>query len=143
MRSRHQRAGFLWKLPMSKCVHAWTLVTGAAPDCARCSGRQRSNLRRRHDPSLFRRPTGEKWQKRMFVAKDGYLLYYGGTAPANPSNFDTKPKVRVDRVPARASPTSLAATACLCAARRRASDIARQRGARLPPSHRRPTPRRA
>ena len=55
MRSSHQRAGFLWKLPMSK-------------------------------------PSGEKWQKRSFVAKDGYLLYYGANAPSNPTNFDTKPK---------------------------------------------------
>ena len=56
MKSSHQRAGFLFKLPMSK-------------------------------------PASEKWQKRQFVAKDGFLLYYGANAPANPTNFDTKPKV--------------------------------------------------
>lgn len=37
--------------------------------------------------------TGEKWQRRFFVAKDGFLLYYA-TGNANASFFDTKPKVR-------------------------------------------------
>ena len=95
MRSRHQRAGFLWKLPMSKYV---TVAQMPWPD-TRCAGVQHAagvRLSRLPPASgvCTRRPTGEKWQKRMFVAKDGYLLYYGGTAPANPSNFDTKPKVR-------------------------------------------------
>jgi len=39
IKARYQRAGLLWKLPMSK-------------------------------------PSGEKWQKRNIVAKDGWLLYY-------------------------------------------------------------------
>lgn len=34
----------------------------------------------------------ERWQKRLFVAKDGYLLYYAASGPANPTHFDTKPK---------------------------------------------------
>ena len=51
IKSRHQRAGHLWKLPMSKS-------------------------------------TGERWQRRMFIAKDGFLLYYGERANSTPDgNF--------------------------------------------------------
>ncbi len=30
----------------------------------------------------------------MFIAKDGFLLYYGEKMNPNSSHFDTKPKVR-------------------------------------------------
>jgi hypothetical protein len=40
------------------------------------------------------RAEGSKWQKRVFMAKDGFLLYYGTTANPNAAHFDTKPKVR-------------------------------------------------
>jgi len=49
IKSRHQRAGVLWKLPMSKS-------------------------------------SGERWQRRMFIAKDGFLLYYKDTANPNAAN---------------------------------------------------------
>lgn len=36
--------------------------------------------------------SSEKWQRRLFVAKDGFLLYYGGSATPDQTHFDTKPK---------------------------------------------------
>jgi hypothetical protein len=33
----------------------------------------------------------------MFVAKDGFLLYYGERTKPNAQHFDTKPKVSVPR----------------------------------------------
>lgn len=36
--------------------------------------------------------SSEKWQRRLFVAKDGFLLYYAGSTPAGAAAFDTKPK---------------------------------------------------
>lgn len=55
MRARHQRSGYLYKLPMSKS-------------------------------------TSDKWQKRMFVAKDGFLLYYAASEDPNSIHFNNKPK---------------------------------------------------
>ncbi|RYG52626.1 hypothetical protein EON67_00755 [archaeon] len=57
---RFQRAGHMWKLPMSKS-------------------------------------TSEKWQRRLFVAKDGFLMYYAPlstSVEADPAlaHFNTKPK---------------------------------------------------
>jgi hypothetical protein len=52
IKSRHQRAGVLWKLPMSKS-------------------------------------SGERWQRRMFIAKDGFLLYYKDSANPNAANVRT------------------------------------------------------
>lgn len=54
MAARYQRAGLLWKLPMSK-------------------------------------PQSDKWQKRLCMAKDGYILYYNPTEEVT-KNFCTKPK---------------------------------------------------
>jgi hypothetical protein len=34
----------------------------------------------------------------MFIAKDGFLLYYGEKTNPNASHFDTKPKVRKEIV---------------------------------------------
>ena len=62
-------------------------------------------------PPPFPQTTSEKWQKRFFVAKDGFLLYYSTGTPTQ-SFFDTKPKVRT-------RPPPLAST--------------RQRGAPTPP----------
>jgi hypothetical protein len=42
---------------------------------------------------LWCRPNSEKWQRRLFVAKDGFLLYYTGSGSTVPVHFDTKPKV--------------------------------------------------
>jgi hypothetical protein len=42
-------------------------------------------------PPTRRRSSGEKWQKRFFVAKDGYLIYYM-TGSLTQTFFDTKPK---------------------------------------------------
>ncbi len=36
-------------------------------------------------------PKSEKWQRRFFVAKDGFLLYYATGDPGQ-LHFDTKPK---------------------------------------------------
>jgi myosin heavy subunit len=41
---------------------------------------------------LLRRPTSDKWQKRLFVAKDGFLLYYSPSNSPTAAHFDTKPK---------------------------------------------------
>lgn len=38
------------------------------------------------------KPNSEKWQRRLFVAKDGFLLYYTGSGSTVPVHFDTKPK---------------------------------------------------
>ncbi len=36
----------------------------------------------------------------MFIAKDGFLLYYGEKTNPNAMHFDTKPKVRDERTSA-------------------------------------------
>lgn len=36
--------------------------------------------------------SSERWQKRLFVAKDGFLLYYAPSKPADFDSFDTKPR---------------------------------------------------
>jgi hypothetical protein len=36
--------------------------------------------------------SSEKWQRRLFIAKDGFLLYYASNTPAETAHFDTKPK---------------------------------------------------
>lgn len=36
--------------------------------------------------------SSEKWQRRLFVAKDGFLLYYGASTSPDMPHFDTKPK---------------------------------------------------
>ena len=47
-----------------------------------------------YPPTFLARTTSDKWQKRFFVAKDGFLLYYSEGKVAQ-SFFDTKPKVRL------------------------------------------------
>lgn len=37
------------------------------------------------------KPASEKWQRRFFVAKDGFLLYYAN-GRSDQAHFDTKPK---------------------------------------------------
>ena len=37
-------------------------------------------------------PMSSKWQKRLFVAKDGFLLYYSPGATADITHFETKAK---------------------------------------------------
>ena len=44
--------------------------------------------------NVFLRPDSEKWQKRLVVLKDGYLLYYSDKKHLTDS-FDTKVKVRL------------------------------------------------
>jgi hypothetical protein len=84
IKARFQRAGYLWKLPMSKCVIVRILARAdVMPDAFAPSP----------PPPQPSRTSSEKWQKRFFVAKDGFLLYYSSGTP-NQSFFDTKPKVR-------------------------------------------------
>ena len=87
IKSRHQRAGYLWKLPMSKCV---LMQTSPADISASLSLGYLT-------PSpkiltLFRATSSTTWSKRFFVAKDGFLLYYSTGSPTQ-TFFDTKPKV--------------------------------------------------
>ena len=37
-------------------------------------------------------PASEKWQRRLFVAKDGFLLYYAPSGAVDATSFDTKAK---------------------------------------------------
>ena len=91
IKARHQRAGFLWKLPMSKCVSRLSACpvrhTQRRSSHTRCSPIPPS-------PPPARALAGSTtWSKRFFVAKDGFLLYYSTGSPTQ-SFFDTKPKVR-------------------------------------------------
>jgi hypothetical protein len=83
IKARFQKAGFLWKLPMSKCVIIiifFLPFPPSPPPPPTTSTRTKT-----------RSASSEKWQKRFFVAKDGFLLYYVSGSPTQ-TFFDTKPK---------------------------------------------------
>jgi hypothetical protein len=102
IKARHQRAGYLWKLPMSKCVGRagglgwhWRPAGARAPreNAVHCFAAAWTLTRLLSSPRAACRTSSEKWQKRVFIAKDGFLLYYGEKTNPNAPHFDTKPKV--------------------------------------------------